>query len=208
MNAKIEAEIQVKTDNQTQIKPAGRSLNGKKIAILVANGFEEEELTSPRRALEHAGAETKIVSPEKEKVKAWKHADWGQELAVDVPLASAKAEDYDALLLPGGVMNPDHLRRNEKALDFVRSFFRTGKPVGAICHGPWTLIDAEVIRGRRVTSFGSIQSDLKNAGAIWSDQEVVVDNGLVTSRTPDDLPAFNRKLIEEVSEGQHLAKIE
>jgi protease I len=179
------------------------SLNGKNIAILVANGFEEEELTSPRQALEEAGAKTEVVSPERGKVKGWKHTDWGKEVKVDVPLDSADAGDYDALLLPGGVMNPDHLRRNEKALDFVRSFFRDGKPVGAICHGPWTLIDAGVVRGRHLTSYESIQTDLKNAGAHWEDKEVIVENGLVTSRKPDDLPAFNRKLIDAVGAGVH-----
>jgi protease I len=180
-------------------------LDGKKIAILVENGFEEDELTSPKKALEQAGAETAVVSPVKGKVKAWKFKDWGKEIKVDVPLDSAEASHYDALLLPGGVMNPDHLRRNPKALEFVRSFFQDGKPVGAICHGPWTLIDAGVVRGRKLTSYESIQSDLKNAGAVWEDREVVVDNGLVTSRKPDDLPAFNAKLIEEVAEGKHTA---
>jgi protease I len=184
-------------------KETDHDLHGKKIAILVAHGFEEEELTSPKKALEHAGAETAVVSPESGKVKAWKYTNWSTEVNVDVPLDSANADDYDALLLPGGVMNPDHLRRNPKALDFVRSFFKTGKPVGAICHGSWTLIDAGVVRGRHLTSYESIQSDLKNAGAEWEDKEVIVDNGLVTSRKPDDLPAFNRKLIEEVAEGVH-----
>ncbi len=179
------------------------TLNGKKVAILVDNGFEEEELISPRQALQKAGAQTDVISPSKDKVKAWKMADWGQEVKVDVPLETANPEKYDALLLPGGVMNPDHLRRNPKALDFVRSFFKDGKPVGAICHGPWTLIDAGVVRGRTVTSYESIQSDLKNAGAHWEDKEVVVDCGLVTSRKPGDLPAFNQKLIEEVAEGIH-----
>ncbi len=140
-------------------------------------------------------------------MKAWKYTDWGKELDVDVPLDMANPEDYDALVLPGGVMNPDHLRRNTKALDFVRSFFQTGKPVGAICHGPWTLIDAGVVRGRTLTSYESIQTDLKNAGANWKDEEVIVDNGLVTSRKPDDLPAFNSKLIEEVAEGKHKVTI-
>lgn len=184
-------------------KTANHKLNGKKVAILVANGFEEDELTSPRQALQEAGAETKVISPEKGKVKGWKSTDWGKEVAVDVPLDSANPKDFDALVLPGGVMNPDHLRRNPKALEFVRSFFKDGKPVGAICHGPWTLIDAGVIKGRKVTSYESIQSDLKNAGAKWEDKEVIVDHGLVTSRKPDDLPAFNRKLIEEVAEGIH-----
>lgn len=184
------------------------ALDGKRVAILVANGFEEDELVSPRKALEHAGAKTQVVSPEDGgKVKAWKHTDWGKEINIDVSLDSAKAEDYDALLLPGGVMNPDHLRRNTKALDFVRGFFESGKPVGAICHGPWTLIDAGVVRGRTMTSYESIQTDLKNAGAKWEDKEVIVDNGLVTSRKPDDLPAFNRKLIEEVAEGTHKVAI-
>lgn len=179
------------------------SLCGKKVAILVANGFEQDELLSPRQALVEAGAETEVVSPEKDKVKGWKYTDWGEEVDVDVPLDSANPDDYDALLLPGGVMNPDHLRRNAQALDFVRSFFKAGKPVGAICHGPWTLIDAGVVRGRKLTSYQSIQMDLKNAGAKWEDKEVMVDKGLVTSRKPDDLPAFNRKLIEEVAEGAH-----
>jgi protease I len=178
-------------------------LAGKKVAILVANGFEQDELVSPRKALEAAGAETKVVSPEESKVKAWNRTDWGTEIAVDVPLDSADPNDYDALLLPGGVMNPDHLRRNPAALAFVRAFFKTGRPVGAICHGPWTLIDAGVVQGREMTSYESIQTDLKNAGANWKDQEVVVDNGLVTSRKPGDLPAFNRRLIEEVAEGAH-----
>ena len=179
------------------------SLVGKKIAILVADGFEQEELVSPRKALEQAGAETEVVSPSETKVKGWNVTDWGTEVDVDVPLGAADPDDYHALLLPGGVMNPDRLRRNPAALDFVRAFFKEGKPVGAICHGPWTLIDAGVIRDRMVTSYESIQTDLKNAGANWKDQEVVVDNGLVTSRKPADLPAFNRKLIEEVAEGAH-----
>jgi len=186
-------------------EPSGneQSLSGKKVAILATDGFEQEELVSPRKALEAAGAETEIVSPAGSKIKAWNKTDWGSEVEVDVTLDSVNADDYDALLLPGGVMNPDHLRRNPEALEFVRAFFETGRPVGAICHGPWTLIDAGVIRGRTVTSYESIQTDLKNAGANWVDKEVVVDNGLVTSRKPDDLPAFNRKLIEEVAEGPH-----
>jgi protease I len=189
--------------NKNKETANGGNLQGKKVAILVANGFEQDELLSPREALENAGAQTQVVSPEKGKVKGWKTADWGKEVNVDVPLESADPENYDALLLPGGVMNPDHLRRNEKALEFVRSFFDAGKPVGAICHGPWTLIDAGVVRGRKLTSYESIQSDLKNAGAEWEDAEVIVDNGLVTSRKPDDLPAFNCKLVEEIGEGAH-----
>lgn len=178
-------------------------LNGKRVAILVEKGFEQEELTRPRQALENAGAQTAIVSPQQGTVRAWDHTDWGDELPVDVPLEQARPEDYDALLLPGGVMNPDHLRRNTKAQQFVRAFFEAGKPVAAICHAPWTLIDAGVIEGRTVTSYPSLQMDLKNAGANWVDQEVVVDNGLVTSRKPDDIPAFNRKMIEEIAEGVH-----
>jgi protease I len=178
-------------------------LNGKKVAILVADGFEQVELTEPMAALQRAGAETQIVSPAGEKVRGWEETKWGKTFPVDVVLKKAKAEHYDALLLPGGVMNPDKLRADSKALAFVRSFFDAGKPVAAICHGPWTLIDAGVARGRRLTSYHSIQTDLKNAGADWVDEAVVVDNGLVTSRKPADLPAFNRKMIEEFEEGPH-----
>jgi len=181
-------------------------LSNKRVAILVANGFEQIELTSPKEALEEAGAKVSIVSPEPKKVKGWDTTKWGKSLPVDVPLESALADDFDALLLPGGVMNPDKLRRNEWALQFVRAFFDAGKPVAAICHGPWTLIDAGVVEGRRLTSYHSIQTDLKNAGAKWVDEEeVVVDNGLVTSRQPGDLPAFNRKMVEEIAEGVHAA---
>ncbi len=183
-----------------------KSLEGKKVAILVADGFEQVELTEPRDALDDAGAETLIVSPAGEKVKGWKHTKWGSSFPVDVPLQDARAEYFDALLLPGGVMNPDKLRRDETALQFVRAFFEAGKPVAAICHGPWTLIDAGIVEGRRMTSYHTIQSDLKNAGAEWVDEEVVVDNGLVTSRQPDDIPAFNRKMIEEFAEGIHEQK--
>jgi protease I len=180
-----------------------QTLNGKKVAILVADGFEQVELTEPKKALEEAGAQALIVSPAAGQVKGWKHTEWGDPFPVDVPLDRANPGEYDALLLPGGVMNPDKLRQNPKAVQFVRSFFEANKPVAAICHGPWTLIDAGVVNGRKVTSYGSIQTDLKNAGAQWVDQEVVVDNGLVTSRKPDDLPAFNRKMIEEFAEGRH-----
>jgi len=180
-----------------------QTLSGKRIAILVTDGFRLEELTEPRKALEEAGARADIVSPAKEKVKGWKDDKWEGEFPIDVPLDAAEAADYDGLLLPGGVMSPDKLRRNPKALEFVRGFFEAAKPVAAICHGPWTLIDAGVVTGRRVTSYESIQSDLKNAGAIWSDEEVVVDNGLVTSRKPSDIPAFNRKMVEEFAEGIH-----
>lgn len=173
-----------------------QDLKGKKVAILVADGFEQVELTEPRKALDEAGAKTQIVSPEKGKVKGWQHMKWGDELPVDVPLGQARADEFDALLLPGGVMNPDRLRRNPEALRFVKSFFDAGKPVAAICHGPWTLIDAGVARGRKMTSYETIQTDLKNAGVHWVDQEVVTDGNLVTSRKPDDLPAFNRAIVE------------
>jgi protease I len=178
-------------------------LSGKKVAILVEDGFEQVELTSPKEALEKAGAQTHIISPKRDKVKGWEHTKWGQEFPVDVAIDQANANNYDALLLPGGVMNPDKLRTNAKAVQFVRSFIDQGKPVAAICHGPWMLVEADGVEGRMVTSYPSIQTDLKNAGAKWVDKEVVVDRGLVTSRKPDDLPAFNRKMVEEVAEGRH-----
>ncbi|MFN7929765.1 MAG: type 1 glutamine amidotransferase domain-containing protein [Blastocatellia bacterium] len=171
-------------------------LQGKKIAILVADGFEEVELTDPKKALEQAGAATEIVSPQSGWVKSWQHTVWGDDFVVNVPLAEAQPDNYDALLLPGGVMNPDKLRRDEQALQFVQAFFQAGKPVAAICHGPWTLIDAGVVKDRKLTSYESIQTDLKNAGAQWVDEEVVEDNGLVTSRKPADIPAFNRQMIK------------
>jgi protease I len=178
-------------------------LDGKRVAILVTDGFEQVEMTEPRKALEDAGARTDLVSPARGKVKGWQHTKWGDEFPVDVPLDAARPDDYDALVLPGGVMNPDKLRMNERAVHFVRAFFDEGKPVAAICHGPWTLIEADVVRGRTVTSWPSLKTDLKNAGANWVNREVVTDNGLVTSRKPDDLPAFNRKMIEEFGEGVH-----
>jgi len=180
-----------------------QSLNGKKVAILVENGFEQVELEEPKKALEEAGAQTKIISPQAGTVLGWQHTNWGDKFPVDVPLERASADDYDALLLPGGVMNPDKLRMNPKAVQFVRKFFDARKPVAAICHGPWTLVEADVVEGRKLTSYPSIHTDLINAGASWVDQEVVVDQGLVTSRKPDDIPAFNRKMIEEFAEGVH-----
>jgi protease I len=180
-----------------------RDLTGKRVAIVVADGFEQVEMTSPREALEEAGAETYLVSIEDRRVKGWKHTDWGDAFDVDVPIDEAAPEDYDALVLPGGVMNPDKLRRDQRVLEFVRAFFEEGKPVASICHGPWTLIDAGVVEGRRMTSYPSIRKDLENAGAEWTDQEVVVDDGLVTSRKPEDLPAFNAKMLEEIAEGIH-----
>jgi protease I len=187
-----------------------KQLNGKRVAILVANGFEQVELTGPKEALEAAGAEIDIISPVEKKVRGWESEDedWGSKFKVDVPLAEASARNYDALLLPGGVMNPDKLRLEPQAIEFIRQFANSGKPIGAICHGPWTLIDAGVVRGRRMTSYPSIKTDLINAGANWVDEEVVVDNGLVTSRKPSDIPAFNRKLIEEIGEGIHTARRE
>ena len=178
-------------------------LNNCRVAIVVTDGFEQVELTEPRKALEQAGAKTDVVSPNKGKVKGWNQKEWGREIEVDTPIEKARAADYNALLLPGGVMNPDRLRMNDAVLNFVREFFQAGKPVAAICHGPWTLIDAGVARGRKMTSWPSLRTDLRNAGVDWVDQEVVVDNGLVTSRKPDDIPAFNRKMIEEFREGLH-----
>jgi protease I len=160
-------------------------------------------MTEPKQALERAGAQTKIVSPAQGKVKGWQHTEWGDEFPVDVPLAQARPDDYDALLLPGGVMNPDKLRANKQAVQFVKAFVDAGKPIAAICHGPWTLIEAGAVSGRTITSYPSLQTDLRNAGANWVDQEVVTDQGLVTSRKPDDIPAFNRKMIEEFAEGRH-----
>lgn len=182
-----------------------KQLNGKRVAILVTNGFEQVELTGPKEALEAAGAETEIVSPAEKKVRGWEgeDEDWGSKFKIDVPLAEANARNYDALLLPGGVMNPDKLRLEPQAIEFIRQFVNSGKPIGAICHGPWTLIEAGAVRGRRMTSYPSIKTDLINAGANWVDEEAVVDNGIVTSRKPSDIPAFNRKLIEEISEGVH-----
>jgi protease I len=178
-------------------------LDGKKVAILVAEGFEQSELLQPRQALDDAGAETVVVSPAEHRVQGWQHYDKGEQVQVDVALADADASDYDALLLPGGVANPDQLRLMPEALAFIRAFFEAGKPVAAICHAPWTLIEAGVVQGRKITSWPSLKTDLKNAGANWVDEEVVVDQGLVTSRKPADIPAFNRRMIEEFAEGLH-----
>jgi len=178
-------------------------LRNKRVAVLVENGFEQSELTEPKRALEQAGASVDIVSPQPKVVKGWQHAGWGDEIAVDRRLEDAKPEQYDALMLPGGVMNPDKLRINARAIEFIKHFVDTGKPIAAICHGLWPLIETGIVRGRKVTSWPSLKTDLRNAGADWVDQEVVVDNGLVTSRKPDDIPAFNRKMIEEFAEGKH-----
>jgi protease I len=177
-------------------------LKSTKVAILVADGFEQVEMTEPRKALDQAGATTQIVSPVKNEVQGWKHFDKADKFKVDVPLAEADAKDFDALLLPGGVANPDQLRMNADAVEFVRAFVDAGKPVAVICHGPWTLIDAGAARGRTLTSWPSLQADLKNAGANWVDQEVVVDKGIVSSRKPQDIPAFNREMLKLFEAGQ------
>ena len=182
-----------------------RKLDGKKVAILVTDGFEQVEMTKPREALDEAGAETKIVSLKSGKIHGMHHADKGDKFDVDLTLDEARPEEFDALLIPGGLMNPDVLRLNDDALEFTRHFFREGKPVAAICHGPWVLIDAGVVRGRTLTSWPAIKNDVKNAGGKWVNEEFVVDNGLVTSRKPDDIPAFNKKMIEEFCEGRHEA---
>lgn len=176
-------------------------LKGKRVAALVANGFEQIELTEPRRALEGEGAVVEVVSPEAGRVRGWNHREWGEEVPVDRALDQACPEDYDALLLPGGVMNPDRLRANPQAVHLVKLFFDSGKPIAVICHGPWTLIEADVVRGVKMTSYPSIRTDLRNAGAHWVDEEVVVDQGIVSSRRPADLPAFNRRMIEAFDEG-------
>jgi protease I len=178
-------------------------LKGKKVAFLAADMFEEVELAGPWQALEEAGAELELVSLEEGEVQGFDHYDKAGSFKVDKTVEEASASDYDALVLPGGVGNPDNLRQDENAVRFVRDFFEQGKPVGAICHAPWTLVEAGVVRGRTLTSFPSIQTDVRNAGGNWVDEEVHVDNGLVTSRKPDDIPAFNKKLIEEFAEGRH-----
>lgn len=179
------------------------TLKGKKIAIVVTDGFEQVELTEPKKALEEAGAETHLIALKDGEVKGWNHTDWGDKFKVDKTIDNVNADDYSALLLPGGVMSPDKLRANEKVVSFVSSFMESGKPVAAICHGPWTLIETGKLQGRKMTSYHTLKTDLKNAGAEWVDQEVVVDNGLITSRKPDDIPAFNKKIVEEFAEGRH-----
>jgi len=184
-------------------------LSGRIVAILATDGFEQSELLEPRKALDEAGATTRVVSPagsDGSRIRGWNHGEWGREVEVDVRLEDAAPQDFDALVLPGGVMNPDRLRMNEGAVDFVRAFFASGKAVAAICHGPWMVVEAGAADGRRMTSWPSLRSDIRNAGGQWVDQEVVVDNGLVTSRKPDDLPAFVRKAIEEIHEGAHVGQ--
>ena len=177
-------------------KQQDRSLEGKKVAILVTDGFEQVELVEPRRALDAAGAQTRVVSPKTDKVRGWNHTAWGDDVKVDVTLEQAKAEDFDALLLPGGVMNPDALRVNDRAVEFASAFFEAGKPVASICHGPWMVIETGAAMGRRIASWPSLRTDLTNAGAQWVDEEVCVDANLVTSRKPEDSPAFNREMLK------------
>jgi protease I len=172
------------------------TLDGVKVAILIDNGFEQVEMTEPRKALDQAGANTRIVSAQSATVRGWKFSDWGDEFPVDTQLNQADAGDFDALLLPGGVMNPDTLRMQPPAVDFVKAFFDAGKPIAVICHGPWTVIEAGAARGRRIASWPSLKTDLRNAGAEWVDQEVVLDGNLVSSRKPDDIPAFNRAMLD------------
>jgi|SRR5689334_18339700 len=175
---------------------ANDNLTGVRVAILVTDGFEQVELTEPRRALDQMGAQTRVVSPKTGAVRGWKFTEWGDEVSVDVPLDSASADDFDALLLPGGVISPDKLRIQPRAVQFVKAFLDSDKPVAAICHGPWTLIETAHLKGRRITSWPSLKTDLRNAGANWVDEQVVVDGNLVSSRKPDDIPAFNRAIAE------------
>ena len=182
---------------------ARNDLNGKRVAILATDGVEQVELTDPRKALDDAGATTVLVSPKEGTIKGWQHGHWGDDIPVDRALSAASPDDFDALMLPGGVMNPDRLRMDKQAVQFVKAFFQAGKPVAAICHGPWLLVEADVVRNRAMTSWPSLQTDIRNAGGDWVDREVVTDMGLVTSRKPEDIPAFNRKMIEEFAEGIH-----
>jgi len=179
------------------------TLENRRVAILTEEGFEQVELTSPKSALIEAGATVHVISPKAGKIKAWDKTDWGIEVDVDKQLGEVSPDDYDALMLPGGVLNPDKLRQNKDEVAFVSAFLDEGKPIAAICHGPQILIETGMIKGRKLTSYPSLQTDLKNAGTHWVDEEVVVDNGLVTSRRPDDLPAFNKKMVEEFAEGVH-----
>jgi deglycase len=176
--------------------PSRPDLSGTRVAILITDGFEQVEMTEPRKALDQAGARTQIISPKSGKVRGWNHTEWGDEFPVDLALDQARPDDFDALLLPGGVMNPDRLRMQPKAVAFAKAFSDAGKPIAVICHGPWTLVEADVARGQRITSWPSLKTDLRNAGAIWVDQEVVVDGNLVSSRKPDDIPAFNRETLQ------------
>jgi protease I len=183
-------------------------LQGKKIAFIATDGVEQVELTEPWKAVEQAGAAPELISIESGQIEAWKHFDKGDKFTVDRTIEEAQPDDYDALVLPGGVANPDQLRTDENVVTFIREFAQSGKPIGVICHGPWTLVEAGVVRGRKITSWPSLETDLRNAGAEWVDEEVVVDQGLVSSRKPDDLPAFNAKIVEEFAEGRHAESAE
>jgi protease I len=182
---------------------ASQFLKGRRVAILATDGFEQSELLEPKKALEAAGAQVDVVSPQKGSIKGWNHKDWGKSVDVDIMLSEADADDYAALMLPGGVINPDRLRIDQDAVQFVQKFVDARKPIAAICHGPQVLIETGIVKGRQVTSWPSLKTDLINAGAHWVDNEVVTDQGLVTSRKPDDIPAFNKKMIEEFAEGVH-----
>jgi protease I len=196
-------EVKQLLSSRRRIKMSSE-LNGKKVAFLVAQeGVEEVELTKPWEAVEKAGGSPELIAPESGSVQAFNHLDKGSTFTVDKPLANARAGDYEAVVLPGGVANPDQLRTEERAVDFLKEIFTEGKPVGVICHGPWTLVEADLVRGRRITSWPSLQTDIRNAGGDWVDEEVVVDQGLVSSRKPDDLPAFCAKIVEEFAEGAH-----
>jgi len=177
-------------------------LKGKKIAILATDGFEQVELTNPKMVFEESGATTEVISPKSGEIKGWNFKEWGDSVQVNKTLDEARAADYDALVLPGGVINPDHLRMEPKAVSFVKEFVKSGKPVAAICHGPWTLIEAGVVKGKKMTSWPSVKTDLKNAGADWVDEQVVVDGNFITSRKPDDIPAFSQKIIEMVADNK------
>ncbi|WP_107037194.1 type 1 glutamine amidotransferase domain-containing protein [Brumimicrobium mesophilum] len=179
------------------------NLKNKKVAILVTDGFEQSEFTEPKKAIENAGATVHVVSLISGKIKSWNDGNWGNEYDVDKTVDEVSVSDYDSLILPGGVINPDLLRNNKKAVEFVRSFAENKKPISAICHGPWLLAEAGILEGRKITSYSSIKTDMINAGANWVDEEVVVDSGLTTSRNPDDLPAFCKKIVEEIAEGKH-----
>ncbi len=178
-------------------------LNGKKIAIIAAEGVEEVELTKPREAVTEAGAETELLSIEEGEIQSLNHIDKSETYPVDKLVSDASVDDYDGVILPGGVLNPDNLRQDESVISFLQDFFKTGKPVGVICHGPWTLVEADLVRDRKITSWPSVRTDIENAGGNWVDEEVVVDEGLVSSRNPDDLPAFCAKIVEEFAEGAH-----
>jgi len=198
------SQLHVQIQSKEKLVPS--NLPGKTVAILATDGVEQVELIKPKKALEDAGAKTEVVSPAEKKLKGWNMKEWGEEIPVDVPLRSADPSKYDALLLPGGVMNPDHLRMNTDAVKFVKSFFDAGKPVAAICHGPWMLVETGAVKGRTMTSWPSLKTDIQNAGGTWVDEQVVLSNGVVTSRQPDDIPAFNREMIELFAKGAGASK--